>query len=132
MESKYLTKLLPAELIAVAIFIIGNLGTRSIGLISIFKSFRIYRSANNPRHTLILLLIVASVVSLIPTLLFIQVGTPWNMIQFFYYFQFLVGLFAALELSNLNIQKANGYITLVCEKYPDACELNLEKKYECN
>src|SRR3989344_3620242 len=106
MESKYLTKLLPAELIAVAIFIIGNLGTRSIGLISIFKSFRIYRSANNPRHTLILLLIVASVVSLIPTLLFIQVGTPWNMIQFFYYFQFLVGLFAALELSNLNIQKA--------------------------
>jgi len=32
-----------------------------------------------------------------------------------------------LEKANLKIPEANGHITLVCEKYPQVCELNLNQ-----
>lgn len=31
-----------------------------------------------------------------------------------------------LRMSNFSVPESHGYVTLICEKYPKACELNLE------
>ena len=42
-------------------------------------------------------------ISIIPTLIFVQKGNPWNVIQFFYYFLFFSGLYAANALKKSSI-----------------------------
>jgi hypothetical protein len=81
------------ELIGLAIFFIGNLGTRIIALWGLRKKF-----LKNDLHLLVFLMMAASIV---PTLLFVQKGNPWNVVQFLYYFLYLIGLYAAYSLSKL-------------------------------
>ena len=87
-------KLILAEGLALTIFFVGNLGTRIIGLVQVFKWFK------NPKkiNPFVVFLIGCILTSTIIPLLFIQKGNPWNTIQFFYYFLFLTGLLAAFWL----------------------------------
>jgi hypothetical protein len=78
------------ELISLFIFFAGNLGTRIISLWGLRKKF-----FKEDLHLFIFLLMGAAV---IPTLLFVQKGNPWNVIQFFYYFLYFAGLYAANAL----------------------------------
>jgi hypothetical protein len=78
------------ELISLMIFLIGNLGTRIAGFWGIGKKF-----FKEDLHLFIFLMIGASA---LPTLLFVQKGNPWNVIQFLYYFLFFTGLYAANSL----------------------------------
>ena len=41
--------------------------------------------------------------SVIPTLIFVQKGNPWNVIQFFYYFLYFAGIYAASALAKYSI-----------------------------
>lgn len=78
------------ELISLAIFFVGNLGTRIAGFWGIRKKF-----LSSDIHIFIFLMMGTSIV---PTLLFVQKGNPWNIIQFFYYFLYFAGLYAANSL----------------------------------
>ncbi len=75
------------EIISLAIFFIGNLGTRVIGLWGLRKKF-----IKDDLHLFIFFLTFAA---LLPPLIFVQKGNPWNIVQFFYYFMFFAGLYAA-------------------------------------
>ena len=83
------------ELISLAIFFAGNLGTRIIGLWGVSKKF-----FKEDLHIFIFLMMGASVV---PTLLFVQKGNPWNVIQFLYYFLYFAGLYAANSLKKFPV-----------------------------
>lgn len=91
----------------ILIFIIGNMGFRSLGLISIWQKIKNHHLDQFERLALILM----SVALLIP-LLFVQKGTAWNTIQFFYYFLFFSNLFFAQFIFNL-IQKKNKLLLLL-------------------
>jgi len=95
------TKWLLAESLGLAIFFIGNLGTRIVGLGKLYQWFKNWRKFS-PFQILFLACLFSS--GLIP-LFFIQKGNPWNSIQFFYYFQFLFGLLAALWLGEFLSKK---------------------------
>jgi hypothetical protein len=77
-------KLIPAYILATAIFIFGNLGLRIVGF------FR----AKSPFYWTVIIL------GIVFPLLFVQSGTAWNTIQFFYYAQFFLGLLAGRFLDN--------------------------------
>lgn len=91
--TRNLFKFIPAYGLAAAIFIAGNLGTRLIALLNIKKI--------KPDIFTIILLTSSLLGFLIP-LFFIQQGTPWNTIQFFYYTQIFIGLFAARAMPGLH------------------------------
>jgi hypothetical protein len=84
-------KFIPAYGLAGLIFIVGNLGVRIFGFLNISRH-------KKPDSITIILWTMAGMGIIIP-LLFLQRGTPWNTIQFFYYTQFILGIFAALWLS---------------------------------
>jgi len=85
-----------AEGLALSIFIFGNLGTRAVGFF--YGGFVWKKRKINPVE---LVLFSALTISLVLPLLFIQKGNPWNTIQFFYYFQFLMAIFAGVTVGNL-------------------------------
>lgn len=89
-------KLILAEGLALLIFIIGNLGTRVIGLIQILRIRKIFKLSVVDHF-----LLFFSIISLILPLLFIQKGNSWNTIQFFYYFQFIMAIFAGVVIGNV-------------------------------
>jgi hypothetical protein len=84
------------------IFIIGNLGFRIFAFKTIFTKIRHHRLL--PLDYFILPLMILGL--LIPSL-FIQKGTAWNTIQFFYYFLVFANFYLALFLSK---QKSNIFI----------------------
>jgi hypothetical protein len=89
-----ISKLFFAEGAGLIIFLLGNFGTRIIGIFSIKKVL-----AKNIEVGLFLITIL--LVGIIFPLLFIQKGTNWNIIQFFYYAQVILGIFAGLSLGSL-------------------------------
>jgi hypothetical protein len=80
--------------LAFAIFIAGNFGTRIIAFKALFKKPKIFLSAG-PIEVFLFTLILAGIV--VPTF-FVQKGTPWNTIQFFYYSQIFCGIVAAIVI----------------------------------
>lgn len=82
---------------AFLIFFIGNMGTRLILIIGLLKVML------DQIRILLYSIIIAGV--LIP-LFFLQKGTPWNTIQFFYYSLFFSGILAGVALSE-HFNKAN-------------------------
>lgn len=82
-------KFIYVESLSLLIFIFGNLGFRFFGLIYFRKNLNLFP---------ILILIFFSMT--IP-LFFIQIGNPWNTIQFFYYSLFFLGVFSGIVLSKL-------------------------------
>ncbi|QQG42211.1 MAG: hypothetical protein HYV90_02745 [Candidatus Woesebacteria bacterium] len=83
------------EIIGLSIFFIGNLGTRIVGLWGFSKKFF--------KEDLHLFIFLVMGVSIIPTLLFVQKGNPWNIIQFFYYFLYFAGLYAANSIKKFPV-----------------------------
>ncbi|MDD2482726.1 MAG: hypothetical protein PHE32_02610 [Candidatus Shapirobacteria bacterium] len=83
------------EIILVLIFLIGNLGTRFLAFFEIYS--KILKKKLNHFDNLIIFVLIFSF--LIP-LLFVQKGTAWNTIQFFYYFLFFANFYFAQFLSN--------------------------------
>ncbi len=90
-------KMTPAYLVAFALFWIGNMGTR------IIKDMMILKWIKNIKNLSWIEVFISSVIVagvLIP-MLFLQKGTPWNTIQFFYYSLFFSGLLAGVVASRI-------------------------------
>lgn len=94
-------KVIPAYLLGIVIFIVGNLGSRIVGLVSI-KWLLQQR-----------LLLYIFLLGLILPLLFIQKGTNWNVIQFFYYSIFIFNILAGISLATMSrIRIGQGIVLL--------------------
>jgi len=93
-------RLLSIELFTTAIFLMYNMGTRVIGVVDIFIKL-IRRKLTG--HELSLL--GGILFSALATLLFVQKGDWWNVIQFFGYSLFLLNVFAGSALANLFVSK---------------------------
>lgn len=83
------------EIVSFIIFFAGNLGTRIFGMIGISKK--------DLRSDFPIFILGMMAISVIPPLLFIQKGNSWNIIQFFYYFMYFAGLFAASAVRKLPV-----------------------------
>jgi len=84
------------ELFLVLIFLVGNLGTRVLGVPVLIK--KVVRKKLTDFDRLVLPILFYSF--LFP-LLFIQKGTVWNTIQFFYYFLFFANFYLAIFLAKI-------------------------------
>lgn len=76
--------------VAFVIFLVGNMGIRIVG----FNFFRKVKLDS----ILVFVLTIVSMGIIIP-MLFVQNGTPWNTIQFFYYYLFFFSIFAGIVTS---------------------------------
>ncbi|KKQ37737.1 MAG: hypothetical protein US53_C0010G0007 [Candidatus Woesebacteria bacterium GW2011_GWA1_37_7] len=83
-----------AYLIAFLIFLFGNFGTRLIGLLWFMKK---RLNIRNYQYIDVLIAMIVLLGVIIP-MLFIQVGTSWNTIQFFYYSLVFSGLLAGIVI----------------------------------
>lgn len=82
---------IPAYVGAFTIFVLGNLGTRILALLYVVKN--LIRRELQYIDVLVYSIIFAGV--LLP-MFFVQKGTPWNTIQFFYYSLMLSGVLAGI------------------------------------
>ncbi|KKU55093.1 MAG: hypothetical protein UX78_C0026G0003 [Candidatus Amesbacteria bacterium GW2011_GWA2_47_11] len=82
----------PAYAVALIIFILGNFGTRILAFLRL-------KSPQNSAVNLFLWQGIA--LGLIFPMLFLQAGTPWNTIQFFYYTQFFAAILAGIFIGRL-------------------------------
>ena len=93
-----------------AIFIIGNFGSRIIAFKLLFKNPKKIISAG-PIEIFLFTLILAGII--VPTL-FVQKGTPWNTIQFFYYSLFFSGILAGIALGRIfDKVKSGTYVIII-------------------
>lgn len=90
-------KAVPAYLVAFIIFILGNFGTRLISVLHLIKVAKNYKKIEEINIFLVSVL-VAGVVT---PMLFLQQGTPWNTIQFFYYSLFIAAIYAGISMQYL-------------------------------
>jgi hypothetical protein len=103
------TKLIPAYILAFVIFWIGNMWTR------LFKEFEVISWIKNPKKiTSIDCFITSMIISgaAIP-MFFVQKGTPWNTIQFFYYSLIFSGILAGVALKNIKIKSVFGILIIL-------------------
>jgi hypothetical protein len=91
-------KMIPAYIVAFGIFLIGNFGTRAIGGLWFLTELKNIKKLNS--FSLFIMSVISAGI-LIP-MLFLQKGTPWNTIQFFYYSLFLLSFVAGVVVSRLN------------------------------
>jgi len=84
------SRILILSLAGVIVFIIGNLGVRTLGLVHLLRS----RSGNNTDSLISKIIFL----SLLLPLLFTQSINPWNSIQFLYYGLFFLSIYTALSL----------------------------------
>lgn len=88
--------------VAFAIFLVGNLGTRILGGIVIGNWLKDIKKLDYLKIFILTVIILGIIIPM----LFLQKGTPWNTIQFFYYSLFFVGILTGLGLADL-IEKRN-------------------------
>jgi len=88
--------LLSIYFVSFLLFLIGNMGTRVFGLFNLFKKVK----SKQLKH-IDFFLLTAMTISLLIPMLFIQSGTPWNTIQFFYYFLFISNFYFADFLTKI-------------------------------
>ncbi len=86
-----------AYTVAFLIFWFGNMGTRGIKEISVLKDLKNIRNISS-EHLFIWTIIIAG--GIVP-MFFLQKGTPWNTIQFFYYSLFFSSVLAGLSVEYL-------------------------------
>lgn len=80
----------------VLIFLVGNMGFRIIGFSQIYQKIK-HKNFTQLEKLVIVLMSTAFIIPM----LFVQKGTAWNTIQFFYYFLFFSNIFFAQKLSRL-------------------------------
>ncbi len=88
--------LLLLELGLIVVFALGNMGTRILGGVEIIKKL-----ATRKLEDFDVLVGFVLVFSFLFPLLFVQRGTTWNTIQFFYYFLFFSNFYFAVFLARL-------------------------------
>lgn len=86
-------KILGSEGLGLLIFILGNLGTRAIGTLSLQKLWSM--------NSFNLFIFTFLFFSILLSLLFIQKGANFNTIQFFYYFLLIFNFLAAFTLATI-------------------------------
>jgi hypothetical protein len=86
-------KLLILNILGITIFLVGNIGTRLLGVWQIVKSKNLFLSQK--------ILVTISVIGILIPLVFIQRYNPWNSIQFIYYSLFVFGLFSGKAVVSL-------------------------------
>lgn len=96
------------EFCLVVLFLIGNLGTRVFGYIDLFK-----KKINEDNSDFNLLILFIQFFGILLPLIFIQKGTAWNTIQFFYYVQIFANFYLAQYLSKLWRKKRFFLLSLV-------------------
>lgn len=89
LQSGVLYKLIYAYSVGVIVFLLGNFGSRLIGVMSPKEIFK--------ERILSYILIFSIVLPLI----FIQKGNGWNIIQFFYYGLFIMAIFTGIAIKKL-------------------------------
>lgn len=89
-------KEIPTYIFAFMLFWFGNLGTRLI------KEIKILRDIKKFKHLdyLDIFFFSVIVIGIVAPMFFVQTGTPWNTIQFFYYSLFISGILAGVTLGN--------------------------------
>jgi hypothetical protein len=90
-------RLIVVELIGLLIFIVGNAGMRLFGIFSWVGKLR-----RKDFSDVEIFISVAAMIALLIPLLFVQKGTAWNTIQFFYYFLFFLNFYTAIFISKIN------------------------------
>lgn len=90
-------KSIPAYIFAFLVFWYGNMGTRFLGEIYMGKKLAEFKKLRVV-EVFIFSVIVGGVA--IP-MLFLQAGTPWNTIQFFYYSLFFAGILAGMTVAKI-------------------------------
>lgn len=98
-------KRLLVEALAIFLFITGNMGTRLIGFFSLPRKYKQITRIDA------FLLPAMSVGFLVP-FFFVQKGTAWNTIQFFYYFLFFANFYVSQSLSKINLKKTGGFLAV--------------------
>lgn len=88
-------KLIASYLVAFVLFLIGNMGLRIISLKYYFDLF----TKKTKIDSLIVFITAILVVSVTIPMFFVQKGTPWNTIQFFYYFLFFTSILSGIVFS---------------------------------
>ena len=78
--------------VALFIFMIGNMGLRIIGL---YYYFKILKNKINIDWLIVFITTILIIATLVP-MFFVQKGTPWNTIQFFYYYLFFFSILAGI------------------------------------
>ncbi len=102
-------KYLSVESLSFAIFVIGNMGTRIIGLI---PALGIWWKSLFKLNGFCLIFWMSLIAFALP-LIFVQKGNPWNTIQFFYYFLYFSALFAGYSLYVIS-KKLPRNLGLIC------------------
>lgn len=98
-------KLGPAYLLAFVIFWVGNMGTRLIKEIEVFRKVQNWRSVNSFDIFFASMILGGGVIPMF----FVQKGTPWNTIQFFYYSLIFSAIVAGQAVSKIK----NKYILVL-------------------
>lgn len=99
-------KAIPAYLIAFVIFWVGNMGTRIIKAILVWKWIKNFKKIGWVEIFIASLVIAGG---LIP-MFFLQTGTPWNTIQFFYYSLFFSGILAGVVFGEISSKSKNSIL----------------------
>lgn len=84
------------EIFLIVIFFIGNLGFRILGIGKLLNTF-----IQNKAKDIDFLFLFILIFSFTFPLLFVQKGTAWNTIQFFYYFLFIANFYLACVLEKI-------------------------------
>ncbi len=87
-----LIKLTIINIFALTVFVLGNLGARIVGFIQFSLS-----KENYPTKNLTSIIVLAGIIT---PLILVQKSNPWNTIQFFYYAQFFLSLFAVASIAS--------------------------------
>jgi uncharacterized membrane protein len=90
-------KAIPAYLGAFGIFLLGNMGIRVIGGIWVINKLKKIR---NMDYTGVFLISIIVAGIMLP-MFFLQAGTPWNTIQFFYYTLMFLGILAGVSIGSI-------------------------------
>lgn len=96
-------KLAAASSLGIIIFIIGNLGLRSLGIILFVKwiMYLVKKETVDPKNNLHFFLLILLVIATLAPMLFVQKGNPWNAIQFFYYVVLVFNILAAISIAKV-------------------------------
>jgi len=89
-------RVIQIELGGLFIYIIGNLGMRSVGILNLVRKF-VLNLKDTFKNSIEVGLFAGALFSLVVTLLFVQKGIIYNLIAFMQYFLLIVGFFAASE-----------------------------------
>lgn len=93
-------RVLQVEMIAFAIFLIGNMGTRILGFFEIIQKV-IMKRREIVKDQIEILLLGSMLTGLVVPILFVQKGLIYNNIQFMQYFLLISGFYAAVAIYRL-------------------------------